>query len=195
MRAIIHGRRTPDMGRRSHAQSESGSVANNQHGEDEERSSDVAGAAPVLVLGSRLGRRERGGVPGCRRARRPAGGARGQSDPGGRLLRHRHRAAAVQGVRDRDVRRIRQDRAAGRPRARGAGRVRDRRPAAVLQAAARRRRARRRGRLVGRRDRHARRGDAARVAAADRRNDRGMPRPLVPRRAPAPMGGDRDRPP
>ena len=43
----------------------------------------------------------------------------GSPDPRGRLLRHRHRAAAVQGVRDRDVRRVRQDRAARGPRPRG----------------------------------------------------------------------------
>ena len=73
------------------------------------------------------GDRERRGVPRDGRAPRAARRARRQPDPRGRRLRHRHRAAAVQGVRDRHVRRVRQDRAARRAsRSRSSSRRRSR---------------------------------------------------------------------
>ena len=71
------------------------------------------GPVEVPRLERSRGRDQRGRVPRDCGARGPPGRTEREPDPRGRIVRHRHRSAAVQRVRDRDLRRVRQDRAPG----------------------------------------------------------------------------------
>ena len=133
--------------------------------------------------------RERGRVPGRRRGRGAGGRTGEQPDPGGRLIRDRRGAAAAEGARHLDVRRVRQDRAPRRAGARRRHRRSCRRCAAVPPPAARRGRARDRGRPVDRGHRHARRGLRLGLAAAAARCGRGSCRAGARRATPASLGG------